>query len=244
MDILLREDNVGRWSAMLDAVKPTVVVADPFGDIHPGDINKPAEVRATVRAFMRVCRRHNPEMAMVIIHHARAGKTNISGAVGWDQGAFSLGAKDITTMARVQVNVTFTDPDDWSKILLSLGKANDMERFEPRGFLLNQRTMKYEADPNFDLETWKADLDGKRSPATKLSVAQVLDYIIKNGGPKAEGKRNWEMNLGRSFGVSDKTVRTKIKTAFDLGYLVTSKTGDFRVTDKYRAHQDLEEDGV
>jgi len=242
MDILLREDNLGRWQAMLEDVGPTVVVVDPFGDIHPGDINKPAEVRATVRAFMRVCRAADHEMAMVIIHHARAGKNNIAGAVGWDQGAFSLGAKDITTMARVQINVTFTDPEDWGKVMLSLGKANDMERFEPRGFVLNRQTMSYELDADFDLEEWKADLDGKRSPGTKVSVSEVLQYIVERGGPEPRKKREWEETAAQYFGVVWRTIQSKIARAEKEGFLRESK-GVFRVTEKFHKHQAKKEDG-
>lgn len=242
-DILLREDNLGRWKAMLEEVAPTVVVADPFGDLHPGDINKPAEVRATVRAFMRLCRSVDKEMAMVIIHHARAGRNNIAGAVGWDQGAFSLGAKDITTMARVQINVTFTDPEDWGKVMVSLGKANDTERIEPIGLCLNRETMRYEVDMDFDLDEWKADLDGKRSAGTKVTVGQVLQEIIETGGPEPRKKWDWLKTVGKKYGVTDKTIEGKIKKGLEHGYLREDSKGIFRVTEKYQKQQEAAEDG-
>jgi RecA-family ATPase len=243
-DILLREDNLGRWKAMLEEVAPTVVVADPFGDLHPGDINKPAEVRATVRAFMRLCRSVDKDMAMVIIHHARAGRNNIAGAVGWDQGAFSLGAKDITTMARVQLNVTFTDPEDWGKVMVSLGKANDTERIEPIGLCLNRETMRYEVDMDFDLDEWKADLDGKRSSGTKVSVGQVLQEILETGGPEPRKKWDWLNAVGKKFGgVTGKTIQSKIKKGLEHGYLREDSEGVLRVTEKYRKQQEAAEDG-
>lgn len=242
-DILLREDNLGRWKAMLEEVAPTVVVADPFGDLHPGDINKPAEVRATVRAFMRLCRSVDKEMAMVIIHHARAGRNNIAGAVGWDQGAFSLGAKDITTMARVQINVTFTDPEDWGKVMVSLGKANDTERIEPIGLCLNRETMRYEVDMDFDLDEWKADLDGKRSAGTKVTVGQVLQEIIETGGPEPRKKWDWLNEIGKKYGVTGKTIEGKIKKGLEHGYLREDSKGIFRVTEKYQKQQEAAEDG-
>jgi RecA-family ATPase len=242
-DILLREDNLGRWKAMLEEVAPTVVVADPFGDLHPGDINKPAEVRATVRAFMRLCRSVDKDMAMVIIHHARAGRNNIAGAVGWDQGAFSLGAKDITTMARVQLNVTFTDPEDWGKVMVSLGKANDTERIEPIGLCLNRETMRYEVDMDFDLDEWKADLDGKRSAGTKVSVGQVLQEIVETGGPEPRKKWDWLKAVGDKFGVTGKTIEGKIKRALEHGYVREDSKGVFRVTEKYQKQQEAAEDG-
>ena len=242
-DILLREDNLGRWKAMLEEVAPTVVVADPFGDLHPGDINKPAEVRATVRAFMRLCRSVDKEMAMVIIHHARAGRNNIAGAVGWDQGAFSLGAKDITTMARVQLNVTFTDPEDWGKIMVSLGKANDTERIEPIGLSLNRELMRYEVDMDFDLDEWRADLDGKRSAGTKVSVGQVLQEIVETGGPEPRKKWDWLKTVGDKFGVTGKTIEGKIKKGLEHGYVREDSKGVFRVTEKYQKQQEAAEDG-
>jgi hypothetical protein len=243
-DIMLREDNEPRWAALLRAVNPDVVCVDPFGDLHPGDINKPAEVRATLAAFLRVCRKGRHDRAIVIVHHARAGKHNIAGAVGWDQGAFSLGAKDLTTKARVQLHVTFTDPDDWSRILLSMGKANDVPRFEPRGYQLNHESMRYEDDPDFDLEAWKADLDGKRHSATKLTPAELLDYIIRNGGPKNGEKRQWQEVAGEHFEVSARTVRGKIEDLIERKYLVVQKGGNLRVTDKYKAKERKAEDGL
>lgn len=242
-DILLREDNLGRWKAMLEEVAPTVVVADPFGDLHPGDINKPAEVRATVRAFMRLCRSVDKDMAMVIIHHARAGRNNIAGAVGWDQGAFSLGAKDITTMARVQLNVTFTDPEDWGKVMVSLGKANDTERIEPIGLCLNRETMRYEVDMDFDLDEWKADLDGKRSPGTKLSVTELVQHIKENGGPESRKKREWQTQVGDHFNVSYRTVIAKINKAKEAGWLREGQNGELRVMPKFDEFMAKREDG-
>jgi len=241
-DILLREDNLDRWRAMLEQVRPTVVVADPFGDLHPGDINKPAEVRATVRAFMRLCRQVDKDMAMVIIHHARAGRQNIAGAVGWDQGAFSLGAKDITTMARVQLNVTFTDPEDWGKVMVSLGKANDTERIEPIGLVLNRDTMRYEVDLDFDLDAWKADLDGKRAAQTKLAKSALLDLIASGKGPSPRERRKWEVQTGEKFDVSDRTVRQKVTELLRSGFLREKSDGTLRVTDKYRKQQEEAED--
>ena len=243
-DILLREDNLGRWKAMLEEVAPTVVVADPFGDLHPGDINKPAEVRATVRAFTRLCRSVDKDMAMVIIHHARAGRNNIAGAVGWDQGAFSLGAKDITTMARVQLNVTFTDPEDWGKVMVSLGKANDTERIEPIGLCLNRETMRYEVDMDFDLDEWKADLDGKRSPGTKLSVTELVQHIKENGGPESRKKREWQTQVGDHFNVSYRTVIAKINKAKEAGWLREAQNGELRVMPKFDEFMAKREDGT
>lgn len=243
-DIVLREDNLPRWESMLRGVDPDVVCIDPFGDLHPGDINKPAEVRATLAAFLKTCRKGRHDRAIIIVHHARAGKQNIAGAVGWDQGAFSLGAKDITTKARVQIHVTFTDPDDWSKILLSLGKANDVSRFEPRGYRLNHETMRYEEDLDFDIEAWKADLDGKRHSATKLTPAELLDYISRNGGPKNGEKRQWQEAAGEHFGVSARTVRGKIEDLIERKYLVVQADGNLRVTEKYKSKERRAEDGL
>lgn len=147
-------------------------------------------------------------------------------------------------MARVQINVTFTDPEDWGKVMLSLGKANDMERFEPRGFVLNRETMSYELDVDFDLDEWKADLDGKRSAGTKVSVGQVLQEIVETGGPEPRKKGDWLNAVGKKFGgVTGKTIQSKITTALEHGYLREDSKGVFRVTEKYRKQQEAAEDG-
>jgi hypothetical protein len=146
-------------------------------------------------------------------------------------------------MARVQINVTFTDPEDWGKVMISLGKANDMERFEPRGFVLNRDLMSYELDVDFDLEEWKADLDGKRSPGMKVSMAMVLDHIHKNGGPEPRKKREWEEAVADIFGVKDRTIRKKITDATKQGFLRENSKGEYRVTEKYLKRQEAKEDG-
>jgi hypothetical protein len=127
--------------------------------------------------------------------------------------------------------------------MLSLGKANDMERFEPRGFVLNRDTMSYELDADFDLEEWKADLDGKRSPNAKITVGEVLQEIVQTGGPQPRKKWDWLKAVGDKFGVTGKTVEGKIKRALELGYVREDSAGIFRVTEKYQKHQQEAEDG-
>jgi hypothetical protein len=155
-----------------------------------------------------------------------------------------LGAKDITTMARVQLNVTFTDPEDWGKVMVSLGKANDTERIEPIGLCLNRETMRYEVDMDFDLDEWKADLDGKRSPGTKLSVTELVQHIKQNGGPEARKKREWQKQVGGHFDVSYRTIITKINKAKEAGWLRESENGELRVMPKFDEHTAKREDNT
>jgi len=206
--IHLGSDDIRRkWVDTFEAVNPDVVYIDPYGEVHVGDINKDADVRHTLREITKVCRRFNPRTAIVIVHHGRTGRSNIAQAVGWDKGNYALGSKALYSGARSQINIAPADPDDASRIIFSCGKSNDAKPFDPVGLKLDDATMLYGIDGDFDIETWKADIEGKRTQVnfTLSEVIVALDsgchYVpeihAKLGGADAGSKRSLERIMAK-----------------------------------------------
>lgn len=163
-----------KWLASLDAIRPDCIYVDPFGEVNVGDINKDADVRQTLRELTKICRRYNPDSAIIIVHHGRTGRQNIAQAVGWDKGNFALGSKALYSGSRSQVNIAPADPNDHSRIVISSGKSNDTKPFDPVGLKLDDVTMLYAVDHAFDLNSWKDDVEGKHSGQS----ASIKDVIV------------------------------------------------------------------
>lgn len=169
-----------KWHQTIAAIKPDIVVGDPWGEIQYGDPNNDLDTRQSIRDLVRICNKVNVNMALVILHHARTGRQNIIQAAGWDKGNFGKGSKALYSGARAVINIAPADPDDHSKLVMVCAKTNDAKPFETMGIKLDEETMTYDVDPDFDLEAWTMDVEGKRAPAgTKLVAQDVVDACQK-----------------------------------------------------------------
>ena len=235
--ISLGDDEVKqRWIQTLTTVKPTVLVADPFGNILMGDLLKDADVRRTIAELTRLARQVNPEMAITILHHARTGRQNIVQAVGWDKGNFLIGSKALYSAARTVINLAPGDKEDASRIVMSCGKSNDAKPFQSQGLRLNEATHFYEIDPDFDLEAWEADVSGERSgKEKKITVQDIIDHIAANGG-KCD-KKELKDAMVTQFECSRDTVERRIKEGFQHQYFRSDKTGQITLTAKAKARK-------
>jgi hypothetical protein len=219
MFITVGDDRtVKRWDATIKQIKPDVVVVDPFGEAMAGDINADECVRATLRTLNSICRRHDPHMAIIIIHHARTGRQNIAQASGYDRGNYGLGSKALYSCCRSVINLAPGDAEDTSRIVMVCGKANDCRPFPTIGLVLNQDTMMYEVDPTFDEKVWRDDVEGKRSGA-KVTTVAVAQAIGNQGG-----LRHTELlrRLMEACGCSDTAAKGRVKKALADGYVQVS----------------------
>jgi len=230
--ISIGDDEVKqRWLQTLGQVKPTVLVADPFGNILMGDVLKDMDVRRTIAELTKLARQVNPDIAILILHHARTGRQNIMQAVGWDRGNFLIGSKALYSAARTVINLAPGDREDVGKIVMSCGKSNNSKPFSTVGIRLNETTHFYEIDPEFDLEAWEADVSGERSGnEKKLTLQDIIDHIAANGG-KCD-KRQLKADLAEEFGCSRDTVDRRIKEGFKHQYFRSDKTAQISLTAK------------
>jgi hypothetical protein len=223
------DDIKKKWRDTLKAIKPDCIYIDPFGEVNIGDINKDADVRQTLREITKVCRRHNQDTAIILIHHGRTGRQNIAQAVGWDKANFALGSKALYSGSRSQINIAPADPEDTSRIVVSCGKSNDAKPFDPVGLKLCEETMLYDIDTSFDLQTWKDDVEGKRSNAnfSLKEVAQILTRgPMKNSAIHAE--------LGGADAGSRRSLDRILAKGKTEGYFRTGNDG-YKLTPKGQA---------
>lgn len=216
-----------KWVLTLEAVRPNCIYIDPFGEVNVGDINKDADVRHTLREITKVCRRHDPESAIIIVHHARTGRQNIAQAVGWDKSNFALGSKALYSGARCQVNIAPADPEDPSRIVLSCGKSNDSRPFDPVGLKLDPDTMFYEPDAAFDLQSWKDDVEGRVS-GQSASIKDVIN-AIENGNKTYTAICR---AVSDATGCSKSTVKRRVQDALEKSYIRKAANQTYHITQK------------
>ncbi len=182
-------DNQAAIQRAIESANPDGIVIDPLNDFAAGDLNKDADMRATLQTLSRLCRRGNPDRAIIVLHHSLTGKAGAVRATGFDRTSFARNSKTLFAWTRGQVNLAPVEPDSNDKLVVACGKCSNGKEFPTFGICLNQKTMIYELDPDFDLETWQSEMSGKsNSDAPDLSpriVAEIVAELCKtSGAPK------------------------------------------------------------
>ncbi len=221
------DDIRAKWQLTLEAIRPDCIYVDPFGEVNVGDINKDADVRHTLRELTKICRRHNHDTAIIVVHHGRTGRQNIAQAVGWDKGNFALGSKALYSGSRSQINIAPADPDDHSRIVISCGKSNDAKPFDPVGLKLNEDTMLYAPDDTFDLNAWKDDVEGKTS-GQSASIKDVINAL--NDDRKTHNAIC--QHVVDATGCSLKTAKRRLGDSLGKDYVRKGSTGQYHLTQK------------
>lgn len=229
--ICLSDDKIkDKWRETVASIMPDVISADPWGEVQYGDPNNDLDTRQSIRELVRICNNVNPKSGIVILHHARTGRQNIAQAAGWDKANFGKGSKALYSGARAVINLAPADPEDNTKIVMVCAKSNDAPFFETRGIRLVEESMTYEVDPDFDLERWALDVEGKRSPGTaKMSIQDVVDACQDYVSGEELSKR-----LMADFGVKKSAVYAWINKAKNAGAIREGKKG-VKTTGKFEA---------
>lgn len=203
------------WRSTAAKWRPDVVVVDPWeAVVIGGDCNDSPATRESVRVLRSIFGPHNERFSPLIVHHAREGAQAVLGAEGFDAAAFIKGTKTLRSMARFQVNVAPEDPDDGGRIVLACGKINDARRFTPRGAVLEESTHLYLANPDFDIDAWRADVEGKRG-GKACSVRDVVEAV--RAGKHRSGDIVREVE--NATGACTRTIKSRIRDAVLGGYL-------------------------
>ena len=148
---------------------PEIVVFDPFINFNLGNINDPSEVRATVAELTRIVHKACPNAAIIIIHHARAGRVNAASAIdAYDAANFGLGAKALFNSARCYMNLIPGSSEDRNRLVLSCAKASNCPHFEPRGVFFDENTGLYELDE--ESIPLKDDITGSSPETTSIQL--------------------------------------------------------------------------
>lgn len=83
--------------------------------------------------------------------------------------------------ARAQINVVPGKSDDNSTIIITSAKCSNAPEFEPFAARLDEATMLYQRDDNFDIEAWQRSLEPPHGRADKLGVEMLLDLLPPTG---------------------------------------------------------------
>jgi len=206
--------TIQRWSDTLAAYKPEILVVDPWDEVRFGDPNDDADTRASLRELLKLCRKYDPDLGQLVLHHARTGRQNIAQATGWDKANFSKGSKAFYSSCRSIINLSPADKDDHTRLVMSCGKCNDARPFKTIGLRLHDDTGLSELDQTFDEEAWRLDLEGKHT-GVKVSIQDVIDCI-------ADGHRTAsaiESELARLKACTTRTVRARLQEAKIAGFV-------------------------
>jgi len=215
--IAIKADNMTRWRNTLQKIKPDVVVVDPFeACLENYDVNDAAEVRDTIQRMVRISHEANPLAIVIFVHHARTGQANASQATGFGKDNFAKGSKTFTSMIRLQINIAPGDPDDFGKLVVSVGKSNDAKPFFPQGVAMDEETRYYEKWDDFDYEEWRGKImaDGAkksgRATEARKEKAQIVHQLVKAGH---NSRSKLVAHMKESLGLVDMTARRYISYA-------------------------------
>ncbi len=219
----------------IEAERPGGVIVDPLGNFAPGDIAKPHEMKEAVRLLTSTLRSAAPEAALVSLHHARTGRANIAQGVGWDAANFATGGKTLFAAARCQMNLMPGQADDDSRLVLSCAKANNCERFAPRGLIFEPVGFTYEVDPDFDVDLWQAQVEGRARAGQSLCTIADVVTAVNDGHRKT---KDLVAHLIEDCAVSKRTAERLISAATEKGAIKAFSRGNYMLGRKARIYLD------
>ena len=224
-------ESQSRFAATIKEVRPGVIVLDPLGDIVDGDENKTMDMRSTLRILRAIVRRTAPKSAVLLLHHARTGATNVAQAVdGFNAGNFGRGAKALFSSVRCEIQIAPADRDDGDRIVICCGKANDAPKFSPRCVVFDETTGAYDVDEDFDFEEWRKDVSGKSNGDNSLTIADVIDIVKQHcPNPGDTVKACMIVSACEELGASPRTANRRLKEAVVKKHLHHVARGEYRL---------------
>ena len=216
-DSLSLDDQIALklWRETAALVRPDVLVVDPWEAVIPGsDCNDAVATRDGVRQLRAIFSPFSPRFTPLIVHHAREGAEAARKAEGFDAGAFAKGSKTLRSMARFGINVAPEDADDGARVVLACGKMNNARKFTTRGAIMDDSTHHYSRNPDFDVEAWRADVEGKRG-GKSCSIRDVVEAVRAGNHKAGEIVRS----VIESTGASKRSIDTRIAESVAQNYL-------------------------
>lgn len=216
--------NRERIKLTVDQTKPGAIVPDPLVDFSEQDIAKPAGMKQALRVLVSTIRRVAPGAAIVALHHARTGRQNIIQSVGWDAANFASGGKTLFSMSRCQINLAPGSEKNDTRLVLSCAKANNCVRFVERGLCFDPLKFTYTVDPEFDVETWRASVEGRTRTGQSLCTVVEVVSAVQDG--YATTKALVE-HLVDAYATSKSSVERAIRKAINCDAIATLSRGKF-----------------
>ncbi len=211
-----------RLGATLQQEAPGIIVFDPFADMMEGDENSAQDVGRTLKCLRKLHREFAPQAAVIIVHHARTGKANVAQAGNrFEAGNFARGSKALYGKVRCELQLAPGSSADGVHLVLACGKSNNAESFPPRGILFCRENYSYELDPDFDEQTWRDDVDGKRTGKTVSigCVVRIVSDLVKSSQNAVAMTGAIVDRVIAETGASERTAKTRLREALGKGYV-------------------------
>lgn len=173
-DGILDLDDLATCARVLQLIqdtKPDVVALDSLYCFTSGELNADKEMRAVCSKISRVCKKGNPERAVIVLHHATTGRAGAAKATGIDRSSFGRNSKVLQAWTRAQINLA--PGGEEGLLLVSCGKNNNGRSFEPFAVRLKAETMIYEVDEAFDIGRWEQDIRSPKPGGEKFDLSVV-----------------------------------------------------------------------
>jgi hypothetical protein len=174
-------ENQAAITAAIEDAKPDGIVVDPLNEFSIGDLNKDVDMRATLQALSRICKKGNPLRAIVTLHHALTGRGGAVKVTGHDRASFARNSKVMHAWTRGQINIAPIDPDNNERLIVACGKCSNGKEFEKFAIKLDPETFIYERDNTVDLSQWEQEMTGEK---TKRTASPELVRELAEGKPK------------------------------------------------------------
>ena len=168
----------------IESANPDGIVIDPLNDFAAGDLNKDADMRATLQTLSRLCRQGKPDRAIVVLHHSLTGKAGASKATGFDRASFARNSKTLHAWTRGQINLAAVDADNNDRLIVACGKCSNGKEFQTFAVRLNPGLMIYEVDPTVDLNQWERTITGTKDNAPLMNSDRVRELCAVAGSSK------------------------------------------------------------
>lgn len=220
-------DNRTAIERLIKTHAPDGIVIDPLNEFAIGDLNKDADMRATLQALSRVCRRGNPERAIIALHHSLTGRGGAVKATGYDRASFARNSKTLHAWTRGQINLAPVDADSNDRLVVACGKCSNGREFETFAVRLDTQTMIYSPDATVDLSEWESAMTGKPATADLSAdyVREIVADIAKTTGSptKAQIVRSIMDDKGCAKGSCYRAIE-RAERAKSITYTKTTKT--------------------
>ena len=177
-------EAVANIESVIKRLAPDNIVIDPLNDFAVGDPNKDADMKMTVQALSRICRKGNPKRAILILHHAITGRAGAARATGFDRASFGRNSKALFAWTRAQINIAPVDADSNERLIFACGKCSNGREFQTFAVRLNPETMIYECDPTVDISQWEQEITGAKKKRT--ASPELVRELAHDKPTKAE----------------------------------------------------------
>jgi hypothetical protein len=196
------EENQFAIAEAIEAHAPDVVCFDPLNQFAMGDPNKDQDMAATCQAITRLCRKGNPQRAIVILHHTITGRAGAAKSFGMERSGYGRNSKVLQAWTRGQINLAPISEDTNDLLAVLCGKCSNGKEFPPFAVRLNPETMLYEVAPDVDMDAWRADVAGSKSSGPVMTPYKVRELCHVGGMEKAELARAIMADCGCARGTA------------------------------------------